>query len=406
MTMHIQQPGMNPNQLLRCGATPTNQFTDPNNHGNTTFLVGGLSGHVTKDELRRRRSASPHEDDDRKDIWMGDAKDSTNRGRYHTARAIYAYTLRTFVNKTSVWKAAAGLERTYGDKQFLLAILEKAVEAHTAVARSDWLFLFLPLGINCQRPCRWTKKVGDFWAEANEAAAIQLTGGHMGLQPNLDLQPNNWVSSPIPGSSPNTWVFTQYLGLQPNTWVFTQYLGLQPNTWVFTQYLGLQPNTWLGLQPNHLNSPHQQHDDPNVIHSSTLLISNTKILRLSTAQLSSSAALTMSPFGHAAQVSSSNSYHHNDTSCSSSETDKAVTSPGGTSPGMGPLPQKKLSELAGTGILKISRGLDVRQSEPVVFRYPRHAFSAIRGLLVAFDSTSYSDYTKPYSCWRPTVLHH
>jgi pre-mRNA-processing factor 6 len=80
------------------------------------------------------------EDDDRKDIWMGDAKDSTNRGRYHTARAIYAYTLRTFVNKTSVWKAAADLERTYGDKQSLLEILEKAVEA---VPKSDDLWLQL-----------------------------------------------------------------------------------------------------------------------------------------------------------------------------------------------------------------------------------------------------------------------
>jgi pre-mRNA-processing factor 6 len=31
------------------------------------------------------------EDDDRKEIWMDDAKASINRGRYETARAIYAY---------------------------------------------------------------------------------------------------------------------------------------------------------------------------------------------------------------------------------------------------------------------------------------------------------------------------
>ncbi|TLD18297.1 hypothetical protein E2P81_ATG12092 [Venturia nashicola] len=52
----------------------------------------------------------------------------------------------------------------------------------------------------------------------------------------------------------------------------------------------------------------------------------------------------------------------NDSSDASSETDKTVTSPGGTEPGMGPLPQKKLSELAGTGILKISRDSDGRPS--------------------------------------------
>ncbi|RDI76340.1 hypothetical protein Vi05172_g13659 [Venturia inaequalis] len=52
----------------------------------------------------------------------------------------------------------------------------------------------------------------------------------------------------------------------------------------------------------------------------------------------------------------------NDSSDASSETDRTVVSPGGTSPGMGPLPQKKLSELAGTGILKISRDSDGRPS--------------------------------------------
>jgi PAS domain S-box-containing protein len=51
-----------------------------------------------------------------------------------------------------------------------------------------------------------------------------------------------------------------------------------------------------------------------------------------------------------------------DSSDGSSETDKTVTSPGSTTPGMGPLPQKKLSELADTGILKISRDSDGRPS--------------------------------------------
>jgi pre-mRNA-processing factor 6 len=80
------------------------------------------------------------EDDDRKDIWMADAKESINRGRYATARAIYAYGLRVFVNKTSIWKAAADLETAHGTKDLLLQLLEKAVEA---CPQSDDLWLQL-----------------------------------------------------------------------------------------------------------------------------------------------------------------------------------------------------------------------------------------------------------------------
>lgn len=69
------------------------------------------------------------EDDDRKDIWMDDAKASIARGKYETARAIYAYALRVFVNRRSIWLAAADLERNHGNKDALWQVLEKAVEA-------------------------------------------------------------------------------------------------------------------------------------------------------------------------------------------------------------------------------------------------------------------------------------
>ncbi|KIW03038.1 hypothetical protein, variant [Verruconis gallopava] len=80
------------------------------------------------------------EDDDRKDIWMDDAKESENRGRYHTARAIYAYALRVFANKASIWKAASELERRAGTTESLINLLEKAVEA---CPKSDDLWLSL-----------------------------------------------------------------------------------------------------------------------------------------------------------------------------------------------------------------------------------------------------------------------
>lgn len=69
------------------------------------------------------------EDDDRKDLWLEDAKGSIARGKYETARAIYAYALRVFVNRRSIWIAAAELERNHGSKDALCQLLEKAVEA-------------------------------------------------------------------------------------------------------------------------------------------------------------------------------------------------------------------------------------------------------------------------------------
>ncbi|KAF2724307.1 hypothetical protein K431DRAFT_241333 [Polychaeton citri CBS 116435] len=69
------------------------------------------------------------EDDDRRDIWLEDAKSSTARGRYETARAIYAYAIRVFYNKKSVWLAAADLERNHGTKEALLDLLGEAVKS-------------------------------------------------------------------------------------------------------------------------------------------------------------------------------------------------------------------------------------------------------------------------------------
>lgn len=69
------------------------------------------------------------EDDDRKDIWMEDAKSSIGRGRYQTARAIHTYALRVFVNSKTLWLAAADLEKNHGTKESLWQLLEKAVEA-------------------------------------------------------------------------------------------------------------------------------------------------------------------------------------------------------------------------------------------------------------------------------------
>ena len=79
--------------------------------------------------IRETFGWSLDEDDDRKEIWMEDARSSIARGKYETARAMYAYALRVFPTKKSIWQAAADLERTRGTKEALWQLLEKAVEA-------------------------------------------------------------------------------------------------------------------------------------------------------------------------------------------------------------------------------------------------------------------------------------
>ncbi|KAF7550975.1 hypothetical protein G7046_g7843 [Stylonectria norvegica] len=79
--------------------------------------------------IRETLGWSLDEDDDRKDTWMEDARSSINRGKYETAKAIYAYALRVFVNSKTMWMAAADLERNHGGREALWQVLEKAVEA-------------------------------------------------------------------------------------------------------------------------------------------------------------------------------------------------------------------------------------------------------------------------------------
>lgn len=69
------------------------------------------------------------EDDDRKQIWLDDAKTSTNKGSYETARAIYAHAIQVFYNRKSVWLAAAEFERQHGTKQALMDLLGEAVKS-------------------------------------------------------------------------------------------------------------------------------------------------------------------------------------------------------------------------------------------------------------------------------------
>ncbi|KAL1595016.1 U4/U6 x U5 tri-snRNP complex subunit Prp1 [Paraconiothyrium brasiliense] len=78
------------------------------------------------------------EDDDRRDVWLEDAKSTQARGRYETARAILANAVSKFPTSTTVWHASADLEKHHGSTEALLQILERAVNACPS-SESLWL---------------------------------------------------------------------------------------------------------------------------------------------------------------------------------------------------------------------------------------------------------------------------
>ncbi|KAH6643668.1 PRP1 splicing factor, N-terminal-domain-containing protein [Boeremia exigua] len=69
------------------------------------------------------------EDDERRDIWLEDAKSISNRGRYETARAILGHCVSIFPYSTTVWHASADLEKHHGTTESMLSVLERAVNA-------------------------------------------------------------------------------------------------------------------------------------------------------------------------------------------------------------------------------------------------------------------------------------
>ncbi|CBY01951.1 hypothetical protein IAQ61_006546 [Plenodomus lingam] len=78
------------------------------------------------------------EDDERRDIWLEDAKSISSRGRFETARAILGHAVSIFPYSTTVWHASADLEKHHGTAESLLSVLERAV---TACPNSESLWL-------------------------------------------------------------------------------------------------------------------------------------------------------------------------------------------------------------------------------------------------------------------------
>ncbi|KAF2244782.1 hypothetical protein BU26DRAFT_542686 [Trematosphaeria pertusa] len=69
------------------------------------------------------------ENDDRRDVWLEDAKSTSARGHHEVARAILAHTVSIFPYSTTVWHASADLEKHHGSTEALLSVLERAANA-------------------------------------------------------------------------------------------------------------------------------------------------------------------------------------------------------------------------------------------------------------------------------------
>lgn len=67
------------------------------------------------------------DEEDRRTVWVEDAQSCIERGNVATAKAILAYSLRFFPDRSSIWRVAAGVEKSHGTKESLEGLLESAV---------------------------------------------------------------------------------------------------------------------------------------------------------------------------------------------------------------------------------------------------------------------------------------
>lgn len=63
------------------------------------------------------------EEEDRQDVWMEDAQSMESKGLIGAARAIYAYCLKVFPQKSAIWRKAAELEKSKGTRWAFLFFL-------------------------------------------------------------------------------------------------------------------------------------------------------------------------------------------------------------------------------------------------------------------------------------------
>ena len=63
-----------------------------------------------------KATVSMETEEDRLDTWVGDADSAEVKGMVGTAWAILAYALKVYADRKTLWRKAAGLEKTHGTR--------------------------------------------------------------------------------------------------------------------------------------------------------------------------------------------------------------------------------------------------------------------------------------------------
>ena len=78
------------------------------------------------------------EQEDRRAVWVDDARSALERGCVETARVILAYTLQVFPDRPAIWAQAVTLEKQHGSRDSVAALLDRAV---TSCPKAEDLWL-------------------------------------------------------------------------------------------------------------------------------------------------------------------------------------------------------------------------------------------------------------------------
>ncbi|CAN9430116.1 unnamed protein product [Alternaria alternata] len=109
------------------------------------------------------------EDDERRDVWLEDARSVLNRNKPETARAILGFAVAVFPYSTTVWHASTDLEKHHGTTDTLLSVLERAVNA---CPNSESL---------------WLQYAREMWQSGNPEGARQVLGRSFEALPGNEM---------------------------------------------------------------------------------------------------------------------------------------------------------------------------------------------------------------------------
>ncbi|KAI4906190.1 hypothetical protein J4E90_010773 [Alternaria incomplexa] len=109
------------------------------------------------------------EDDERRDVWLEDARSVLNRNKPETARAILGFAVAIFPYSTTVWHASTDLEKHHGTTDTLLSVLERAVNA---CPNSESL---------------WLQYAREMWQSGNPEGARQVLGRSFEALPGNEM---------------------------------------------------------------------------------------------------------------------------------------------------------------------------------------------------------------------------